>query len=252
VGTGKLAARLYRVLASGKNHCNSNEGRASDLIDFPESPPDRGLTVDCAQLNDLLAPDRISRVIVAEQDALSRENLATALLDHRLRGLQVNDAVDFYEKFGGRIWVEGLSPQWFVYTGGFRRSYFSTCLKRCFDVVFALLLPLLTAPVLAIISLAVKLDSTGPVLFRQIRVGLHGKTFVIYKFRSMQQNAELETGPVWTKEGDERVTTVCRLLRKFRVDEILQAFNVLRGDMSFVGPRPERPYFVDLIEQQIP
>jgi lipopolysaccharide/colanic/teichoic acid biosynthesis glycosyltransferase len=100
--------------------------------------------------------------------------------------------------------------------------------------------------------MAIKLDSPGPVLFRQIRVGLHGETFVIYKFRSMRQDAELETGPVWTGERDERVTRVGRLLRKFRLDEILQAINVLHGEMSLVGPRPERPYFVDRLEQQIP
>jgi lipopolysaccharide/colanic/teichoic acid biosynthesis glycosyltransferase len=119
-------------------------------------------------------------------------------------------------------------------------------------VIYALLLILVTAPLLAVIAVAIKIDSAGSVLFRQVRVGLHGKTFVIYKFRSMCQDAERETGPVWTRERDERVTTVGWLLRKFRLDEILQAFNVLRGEMSFVGPRPERPYFVDLLEQEIP
>src|SRR6185503_6497114 len=108
------------------------------------------------------------------------------------------------------------------------------------------------APLLAIIAMAIKLDSAGPVLFRQIRVGLHGETFVIYKFRSMREDAELETGPVWTGEKDERITKVGRLLRKFRLDEILQAINVLRGEMSLVGPRPERPYFVGRLDEQIP
>jgi exopolysaccharide biosynthesis polyprenyl glycosylphosphotransferase len=189
---------------------------------------------------------------VAEQDAQSREKLAAALLDHRLRGLRISDAVDFYEEFSGKIWVEGLSTQWFVFTRGFRLSNASACLQRSFDVTFALLLILLTAPLLAVIAGAIKIDSAGPVLFRQLRVGLHGKTFVIYKFRSMCQDAELETGPVWTRERDERVTAVGRLLRKFRLDEILQAFNVLRGEMSLVGPRPERPYFVARLEQEIP
>ncbi len=252
VGTGDLVEKLYRALANGRNYWKETERRAGELLRFPESPADLGLAVDFAQLDDIVARDRISRVVVAEQDAQSREKLAAALLDRRLRGLQISDAVDFYEKFSGKIWVEGLSTQWFVFTGGFRLSNLSACLKRSFDVIFALLLILLTAPLLAVIAVAIKLDSAGPVLFRQIRVGLHGKPFVIYKFRSMRQDAEIETGPVWTSERDERVTAVGRLLRKFRLDEILQAFNVLRGEMSLVGPRPERPYFVDRLDQEIP
>ncbi|HXI41149.1 MAG TPA: exopolysaccharide biosynthesis polyprenyl glycosylphosphotransferase [Bryobacteraceae bacterium] len=252
VGTGELAGKLYRAMANGGNYWKENQHRAGELLEFPESHADAGTSVDFAELNDILVRDRISRVIVAEQDAQSREKLAAALLDRRLRGLKISDAVDFYEKFSGRIWVEGLSTQWFVFTGGFSLSKASVCLKRCSDVIFALLLLFLTAPLLVVIAVAIKIDSAGPVLFRQVRVGLHGKVFVIYKFRSMRNNAEFETGPVWTKEQDERVTSVGRLLRKFRLDEILQAFNVLRGDMSLVGPRPERPYFVDRLEQKIP
>jgi sugar transferase (PEP-CTERM system associated) len=252
VGTGELVEKLYRVLANSRNYWKENERRAAEILEFPESPADLGLTVDFAQLDDIVVRDRISRVVVAEQDTQSRETLAAALLDRRLRGLQISDAVDFYEKYSGKIWVEALSTQWFVFTGGFRLSNASACAKRSFDVIFALLLILLTAPLLAAIAVAIKIDSAGPILFRQIRVGLHGKTFVIYKFRSMREDAELETGPVWTSERDERVTAVGRLLRKFRLDEILQAFNVLRGEMSLVGPRPERPYFVDRLDQEIP
>ena len=135
--------------------------------------------------------DQISRVVIAELGAESRERLAAALLDSRLRGLQVNDAVEFYEEFSGKIWVEALNSQWFVYTNGFNRSQAGICFKRCFDVVFALLLILLAAPLLVPVGMAIKFDSAGPVLFRQVRVGLHGKTFVIYKFRSMRRNAEI-------------------------------------------------------------
>lgn len=252
VGTGELVEKLYRTLANGRNYWKETERRAGELLKFPESAADLGLAVDFAQLDEIVTQDRISRVVVAEQDAQSREKLAAALLDRRLRGLQISDAVDFYEQFSGKIWVEGLSTQWFVFAGGFRLSNVSACVKRSFDVIFALLLILLTAPLLVVIAVAIKLDSAGPVLFRQIRVGLHGKPFLIYKFRSMRQNAEMETGPVWTSERDERVTAVGRLLRKFRLDEILQAFNVLRGEMSLVGPRPERPYFVDRLDQEIP
>lgn len=252
VGTGELAGKLYRALANGRNGWKQDQRRAGELLEFPESPADLGTTVDFAQLSDLVLRDRISRVVVAEQDSQSRGRLAAALLDRRLRGLQISDAVDFYEKFSGKIWVDGLSTEWFIFTGGFRRSNAGAWAKRSFDVIFVLLLLLLTAPLLVAIAVAIKIDSAGPILFRQIRVGLHGKIFMIYKFRSMRQDAELETGPVWSSEQDERVTAVGRLLRKFRLDEIVQVFNVLRGEMSLVGPRPERPYFVDRLERQIP
>lgn len=252
VGPGYLAGKLYRALTNGSSHFKGPEVHANGLIDFPESPADRGVTVDFAQLSEMVVRDRISRVIVAELDTPSREKLAVALLDPRLRGLKINNAVDFYEQFSGKLWVEALNPEWFIYTDGFKHSRAGNGLKRLVDVTFALTLILLSAPLLAIIAVAIKLDSPGPVLFRQMRVGLHGETFVIYKFRSMRQDAEVETGPVWTKERDERVTKVGRLLRKFRLDETLQAINVLRGEMSLVGPRPERPYFVSQLDQQIP
>jgi len=119
-------------------------------------------------------------------------------------------------------------------------------------VSFAVLLIFLTSPLLALIAIAIKMDSAGPVFFRQIRVGLHGRTFVIYKFRSMREDAESSSGPAWTSEQDDRVTKVGRLLRAFRLDEMPQVLNVLKGDMSIVGPRPERPCFVDCLRQQIP
>jgi exopolysaccharide biosynthesis polyprenyl glycosylphosphotransferase len=190
--------------------------------------------------------------VIAELDSRNRERLAATLLDSRLRGLQVNDAMEFYEEFGEKIWVEALNPQWFVYAGGFRHSRVGACLKRGFDLAFAACLLLAAAPALVLIAIAIKLDSAGPVLFRQLRVGLHGKTFVICKFRSMRQDAERESGPAWAAECDERITRVGRLLRVFRLDEIPQLLNVLAGDMSMVGPRPERPYFVDRLEREVP
>src|ERR1041385_680072 len=209
VGTGDLPAKLQRALDRGMGHSKRN----TQMLSLSDSLTDRGRAVDVTELKTLVERDQISRVVIAELGAESRERLAAALLDSRLRGLQVNDAVDFYEEFSGKIWVEALNSQWFVYTKGFNRSQAGIRLKRCFDVVFALLLILLAAPLFVLIGIAIKFDSAGPVLFRQVRVGLHGKTFVIYKFRSMRRNAEFESGPVWTTECDERVTRVGRLLR---------------------------------------
>jgi sugar transferase (PEP-CTERM system associated) len=248
VGTGELPAKLHRALGRGLRHSRRN----TLLPGHSENLTDRGVSVDLSELSELVAKNRISRVVIAEPDEMSRERLAAGLLDSRLRGLQVSDAVDFYEEVSGKIWVEALNSQWFVYTNGFNRSQAGVCLKRCFDVTFALLLILFASPLLLFAAIAIKFDSDGPVLFRQVRVGLHGKTFIIYKFRSMRQDAESAAGPMWTAEGDERVTRVGRLLRMFRMDEIPQAFNVLIGDMSIVGPRPERPFFVDRLEQEIP
>jgi sugar transferase (PEP-CTERM system associated) len=247
VGTGELPAKLHRELGRGMVRSKSR----TQVLSLSEMTG-RGRAIDLTDLSDVVAKGQISRVVVAELDARNREKLAATLLDSRLRGLQVDDAVDFYEEISGKIWVEALNPQWFVYTKGFNRSQAAACFKRSFDVTLALLLILLAAPLLALVAVAIKLDSAGPALFRQVRVGLHGKTFVIYKFRSMRLDAEVNTGPAWATECDDRVTKLGRLLRIFRLDELPQLLNVLKGDMSMVGPRPERPYFVDQLEQQIP
>src|ERR1035437_4498027 len=218
VGTGDLPAKLHRALGRGTGHAKSNPQTLSPF----EGLADRGSAVDLAGLNELVARDQISRVVIAELSPQSRERLAAALLDSRLRGLRVNDAVDFYEELSGKIWVEALNPQWFLYTNGFNRSRARRFRERCFDVTSALLLILLAAPLLVLIAIVIKFDAAGPVLFRQIRVGLHGKTFVIYKFRSMRDDAELEAGSAWAADGDERVTRVGRFLRLFRLDEIPQ------------------------------
>lgn len=237
IGTGDGASELHRALGNGN--------RTASLLQFPQ-------TVDCEQLVRMTEQDDVTRVVIAEQDPVRRAELSAALLDCRVRGLRVSDAIDFYEELSGTIWVQGLYPQWLVYTGGFNRSTSAVRLKRFADVMFALLLTVMASPLLVLAAIAIKLDSRGAVLFRQIRVGLDGKTFVVYKFRSMREGAEDDTGPVWAQEADSRVTRVGRVLRKVRLDELPQVFNVLRGDMSLVGPRPERPYFVDLLEQEIP
>jgi sugar transferase (PEP-CTERM system associated) len=251
VGTGELAGKLYRALASGRTADDSvylKRHGSSEVLDFPEISP----TIDPARLHEVITEGRISRVIVAEQDSQTRSKLASALLDLRLRGVQVNDAVDFYEKLSRKIWVEASRSEWFVYANGFRGSQAQLFFKRTIDIICAAAMLTLAAPLLVLIAIAVKLDSKGPILFRQERVGLHGTTFVIFKFRSMRQGAEEESGPVWARRRDSRVTRVGRVLRFFRLDEIPQGLNVLRGEMSLVGPRPERPYFVEWLTEEIP
>lgn len=225
VGTGDLPAKLHRVLVRGVSHSKRN----TQVLSVSDGLADRRAAVYLTQLNELVARDRISRVVIADRDAQRRERLAAELLDSRLRGLQVDDAVEFYEELSGKIWVEALNAQWFASTNGFECSAAGTILKRCFDVTLALLMITIGAPLLALIAIAIRLNSAGPVLFQQLRVGLHGKTFVLYKFRSMRHDAELETGPTWASESDPRVTGLGRLLRAFRLDELPQVFNVLKG-----------------------
>ena len=247
VGNGALAEKLHRALSTGRSTFGQER-----LLRFPGRSNESEGLADFSQLPELLARKRIARVVVAELDVQNRTRLAGILMAPRLNGLIVNDAADFYEQFFGKIWIDALSSEWFVYTSGFRKSRSSIIIKRCFDLLFAIVLLTLAAPLMLLLAVAIRLESAGPVLFRQVRVGLYGKTFVIYKFRSMREDAESDGGPAWAKEGDDRVTRLGHLLRKCHVDEIPQAFNVLLGEMSFVGPRPERPCFVDRLEREIP
>ena len=251
VGAGALAHKLYSALESDpvSRRSEISEG----FLTPPTRPADPGIVVDLAGLDLIVKRERISHVVVAEEDAQHRAGLAVALVDLRLRGgLRIVDAFDYYEERFGKIWIEALSSEWFVYTNGFEHSRASAFLKRCVDVIGSLILLLVTSPVLAIVAVAIKLDSPGPLLFRQFRVGLFGSPFVIYKFRSMRQDAESQAGPLWAAENDSRTTRIGRFLRKLRIDEIPQVINVLRGEMSLVGPRPERPCFFDRLSREVP
>ncbi len=213
---------------------------------------DGGLLVEQEHVQDLVARGELTRIVVADAPLAHHPELQALLLDSRLRGLVIEDALDAYERLSGKIWVEGLRPEWLIYSAGFRPSSSFLSVKRAFDVVAAIALLLLAGPLMLLIAAAIKLESPGPALFAQERVGQHGWTFTLYKFRSMRQDAETHSGPVWAGEHDDRITPLGRILRKCRLDELPQIWNVLRGEMSFVGPRPERPYFVDLLKENIP
>ncbi|HXG02822.1 MAG TPA: TIGR03013 family XrtA/PEP-CTERM system glycosyltransferase [Candidatus Binatia bacterium] len=174
------------------------------------------------------------------------------LLECRLRGIRVEDWPTFYEKQTGKILVTDLRPSWLIYSDGFVKTTLVQRVKRGVDLVGAAVGLLLTLPLMLVIAVAIKLDSRGPVLFRQRRVGQHGRIFVLNKFRSMREDAEAGSGAVWAQPDDPRVTRVGRILRKTRLDELPQLYNVLVGHMSFVGPRPERPEFVRMLQREIP
>jgi sugar transferase (PEP-CTERM system associated) len=174
------------------------------------------------------------------------------LLECRFRGVRVEEWTTFYEKLTGKIFVSTLRPSWLIFSDGTVTTRLTGTVKRVLDITFSIAGLILSAPFMVFAVACIKLDSKGPILFRQERVGTHGKVFTLYKFRSMQVDAESITGPVWARERDPRVTRVGWILRKIRLDETPQMFNVLLGKMSFIGPRPERPIFVSQLKEQIP
>jgi sugar transferase (PEP-CTERM system associated) len=193
----------------------------------------------------------VHRVIVAMPDR--RGTLPVEeLLDLRLGGVKVEEATSWLEKITGRIEVEQLYPSWLIFADGFRFSGTFRLLRRALNLSVALLGLILASPLLPFIVIAVRLDSTGPILYRQQRVGRGGRVFYCYKFRTMRVDAEADTGATWASDDDPRITRVGKFLRSSRLDEIPQLWCVLKGDMHFVGPRPERPEFVEWLSKEIP
>ena len=202
-------------------------------------------------LYDLVQRMRVDAVVVALEDR--RGHLPTEELLHcRLTGITVLEREALYERITGKIAVEALRPSYLIFNHGFARSPGKELAKRVLDFVLAALGLILTWPLMLATAIAVRFDSAGPVLFTQERVGRDGRPFTLYKFRSMRADAEKQSGPVWATEGDPRITRCGRFLRKSRLDELPQLLNVLGGSMSLVGPRPERPVFVEELSRQIP
>jgi sugar transferase (PEP-CTERM system associated) len=208
----------------------------------------------CGKVNELLdmverlRPDIILVALTNMRGGLPVHDI----LECRFRGIQVEEWPSFFEKLTDKIVINSLRPGWLIFSDGPVKTLLTETIRRTVDVGLSLMGIILSAPVMALAALSIKVDSPGPVLFRQGRVGKDGKVFMLYKFRSMTVDAEQRTGPVWASEDDPRITRVGRLLRKIRLDETPQMFNVLRGDMSFIGPRPERPVFVNQLKEQIP
>jgi len=207
---------------------------------------------DYADLGSLAQQGHVSRVVIADSEIQGDGETTHTLIDLKLRGTKIETAIEAFERTCRKIWIDGLSPSRLIFADGFSASKIYLGAKRCFDIALAALLLVITAPLMALIAIAIRLDTPGPILFSQQRVGLLGRTFTVHKFRSMRQDAERKTGPIWAKENDDRITRVGAFLRKCRLDELPQMWNVLRGEMSFIGPRPERPYFVDLLKTKIP
>ncbi len=193
----------------------------------------------------------VSRILIAGPERGQRFP-AHDLVTLRLSGIPIEDCHTFYERLMSKIFITDLRPSWILLSNGFQRTAWIMFTKRALDIVLSSLGLLLATPVALIAAIAIKLDSPGPVLYRQERVGADEVPFVLCKFRSMRCNAEESTGPQWAAKDDPRVTRVGRIMRKLRIDETPQLINVLKGEMSLVGPRPERLFFVAQLKEQIP
>ena len=203
-----------------------------------------------ADIQELVTTRGIDRIFVGLSDRRGRLPVRE-LLRAKLSGVRVEDVNTVYERLTGKLMVEDLRPSWLIFSDDFRASRLTRQTKRAFDTLLAFVGLVIAAPLMVLVAVAVWLESGFPVLYRQERVGQHGRRFMLNKFRSMRHDAEGAT-PIWASASDERVTAVGSVIRKMRFDELPQLWNVLRGDMSFVGPRPERPYFVSQLAAQIP
>ncbi len=194
--------------------------------------------------------ERLACIVVAPDDRRGQTPVRE-LLDYKLAGIDIRGGADFYERLSGKILVERIDPSFLVFSGGGTLTKFQRAEKRLLDLVVAAALFVLTLPIMCLTALIIKLESSGPVFYRQERLGRSAVPFVLIKFRSMREDAE-KNGAVWAQENDPRVTRFGRFIRKVRIDELPQLWNVLRGDMSMVGPRPERKVFVDDLVDEVP
>ncbi|KRB79834.1 sugar transferase [Sphingomonas sp. Root710] len=223
-----------------------------DMKDAPAQVETAICRTDVGSLADLVDATEANEVVLALDE---RRNTVPvdALLRLKTTGVHVTDISDFLERETGRIDLDTVRPSWLIFSDGFSSGrQLSMILKRGFDLIVSALLLLIASPIILVAALIVKLDSAGPAFYRQVRVGRYGETFEILKLRSMRQDAEAGGAAIWAQKGDPRVTRIGRIIRLIRVDELPQMWTVLKGDMSFVGPRPERPEFVAELEKQIP
>ncbi|SFU46699.1 TIGR03013 family XrtA/PEP-CTERM system glycosyltransferase [Pseudoduganella namucuonensis] len=203
-------------------------------------------------LVNLARKHNVSEIVVSVQNRRGGTFPIRELLECKLFGVKVTDAATFFERETCQIRVESLQPSWLVFGGGFDQSFVRTFMKRTFDIIVSTIILALTMPVMLITAALVRLEDGGPVFYSQERTGKGGRPFKVHKFRSMGTNAEKGGKPQWAALNDPRVTRVGDFIRKVRIDELPQLWNVFKGEMSFVGPRPERPYFVEQLIADIP
>ncbi|MCJ9430361.1 TIGR03013 family XrtA/PEP-CTERM system glycosyltransferase [Kordiimonas marina] len=263
-GSDQLLSR--RVIILGAGH------KARDLLDYADTAREAGLNVvDVVALPgeetlvksavilenlnnfDAFAFQQGAEMVLVSADGDHPDLPLEALIACKLGGIEVKERRAFYEQVRGYVSLESVKAEWIIFSEGFKGGNgIERAAKRFLDILVGIISLILSLPIMLVTALAIKLTSRGPVFYRQERVGLHGQVFRLFKFRSMRVDAEKEGQPQWAQHKDPRVTKVGAFIRRTRIDELPQILNVLSGNMSFVGPRPERPYFVEQLEKEIP
>jgi sugar transferase (PEP-CTERM system associated) len=252
LGTGPEARAVEASLAStDARHLQLLGFYSLDKVPLMDVSSARVLKKD-GSLSEMVERLRVHEIIVAVRQQRGGVLPLRELLDCRLAGVQVTDLARFFERVHGRVPIESVKVSWLIYGDGYRQNWIRRSVKRTFDVVVALVMLMAMAPIMLLVALLIAMDGGGPIIYRQERVGLRGKPFVVLKFRTMCKDAEKDGTPRWATPGDDRTTDIGRFLRQCRLDELPQLLNVLRGEMSFVGPRPERPPFVAMLTEKIP
>jgi sugar transferase (PEP-CTERM system associated) len=251
IGSGPLAINIAREIL-GKDDTGFK------IIGFITENPERigeklvnpSIIGDQSQILGIAAREKVARIVVALDERRGKFP-ETQLLGCKMKGITIEEGIEFYEHLTGKLQVESLRPSSLIFSDGFRKSKLTMWMKRFTGFSFSLIGLILLSPLILVISILIKIVSRGPVFYKQERMGENGKVFKLIKFRSMIENAETN-GPVWADQNDSRITRVGKWMRKWRLDEIPQMFSVLKGDMSFVGPRPERPFFIEQLSKEIP
>ncbi len=252
VGTGETARKVARQVLDQHEYAYRVIGFIDDDASrIGERIVNPAIVGTPADIDRLIAEHHIDRIVVGLSDRRGKLPVEE-LLRAKMAGIRVEDATTTYERVTGKILIDDLRPSWLIFSDGFRVSRVTRLMKRTIDLALAAVLAVLTLPLMAIAALLVLIEDGRPVLYRQERGGENGRLFTLAKFRSMRKDAEKGGTPIWATDGDDRITRIGRFIRKTRLDELPQLWNVVRGDMSFVGPRPERPFFVEQLSRQIP
>jgi sugar transferase (PEP-CTERM system associated) len=255
MGSGRLAQDILNEISDKKDSGYTIRVRFVEGNELFESEIEKNNEIVCKKgfdsLCDIANKTNIKKIVVALQQRRGTFP-GKELLKCRVDGIDIIEGTSFYEMLTGKLIVEEINPAWLIFSKGFKKSRKKRIVKRSGDLFLSTTLLMLLTPLILLVALLVKLDSKGPIIFSQERVGEKRRNYRILKFRSMVEDAEKLSGPVWASDDDNRITRVGAIIRKLRIDEIPQLWNVLKGEMSFVGPRPERDFFVKELEEEIP
>ncbi|MCU6434142.1 TIGR03013 family PEP-CTERM/XrtA system glycosyltransferase [Undibacterium sp. Jales W-56] len=252
LGSGSLAKECYELaLTNTAHHEYEILGFVSVKDEICQVPATHLLSSELS-LSSVAEKYHADEIVVAVQNRRGAQFPIDDLLDCKLNGVKVIDASAFFEREACQIRVESLQPGWLVFGDGFNQSFLRRFGKQIFDLTVSAIIFLLSSPIMLVTAMLIYIEDRGPIFYKQERVGKNGKTYMVLKFRSMGINAEKAGSPQWAANNDPRTTRVGKVIRNLRIDELPQILNVLSGEMSFVGPRPERPFFVDQLCKEVP